>query len=199
MGEFILTVIKVLLTILLLPFVVTATVHFESQLTTYPSIYHTFFNWGLFAFVISYLFIYPFYGVYDFGQKAMQGMLKFTSPMHRFMAYLLPFYFLFAIGAYNIVIKFLKVRSMDPYFVFFSGFVVAMHLVNTAQELQESEKSFFKPSYIFSMSFVYLGVILLAVLLFDFTLNKFTILTFLENVLDGAKDMYLDAIWFIRK
>ncbi|HLF17551.1 MAG TPA: hypothetical protein VI749_01495 [Candidatus Omnitrophota bacterium] len=190
MGDFILTMLKFFLAVLMLPIVIATFVAFESHLTTYPASYAEFFRWGIFGFLVTFLFLYQFWGVYDFGQRMMQGLMSFLQPADRLISRLVPFYLTIVLLLFYVTKTLLGASNVSPYYMFFVGFAFAMHILLTAQEMQEEEKTPIKPTYFFWMSLVFVAVICLTVLLFDLVFDKWSFFKFITGVKTTAENIY---------
>ena len=122
MGEFIITLMKFFLAVLLLPIVIAAFIAFENHLGMYPTSHGEFFRWGIMAFLVTFLFLYQFWGVYEFGQRNMQNLLSFLSPLDRIVSRLVPFYLTIILLLFYATKTFLGVSKVSPYYMFFVGF-----------------------------------------------------------------------------
>jgi len=193
MGEVLLNAIKFCLAILLIPIVIACAVTFRSHLTFYPSSYQDFFLWGFFAFVLSYLFVYQFWGIYDFGQKIVANIFSFFSPFNRIVSFLLPFYMIVNFLILYVMHTFFNLNSYDHYFIFFGGFFFTMHILLVSQELQEQEKSSLKSGHLFMMSVVFIVNIFLLILLIDLATEELTLRRFFSDMLEYAEDIYIMA------
>jgi hypothetical protein len=190
MNSTFLMVIKVIVTILLLPLVWAAAVAFHQFAADLPGTYDDFFFWGMFGFVLIFLFFYQFWGVYEFGQRMVSGLLQFTSPFNHFIAKIVPFYVTLILLLFYVVKHFLNIDHYDHYFMFFTGFALTMHVILTAQDLQETEKDFIKPAYMFVMACAFILMVLYVVLLFNLVLKEFTFLELLKTAWEDASGVY---------
>ena len=174
MNEGLVTLIKIILAVLLLPVLWACGVVFHGHITSFPGAYGEFFLWGMFGFLIFFLFFYQFWGVYEFGQKITMSLFQFTFPVGRIIVRVIPFYLTVILLLYYVVVNLLNVKVSDHYFMFFAGFAFTMHLLLTTQDLQQQEKAFFKPAYLFMMGLVTVLMTFVTVLLFDLAFMKFT-------------------------
>ena len=78
--------------------------------------------------------------------------------------------------------------------MFFSGFTLAMHILLLAQDLQDEEESYFKPSYFFRMSVYFIFCLCVVVLFFDLVTWNFTFPGFFMEIFEDARDMYMLTI-----
>ncbi len=182
--------LKFVLAFLLMPIVWATAVEFHQYIIVLPGSYEDFFFWGMFGFVLVFLFFYQFWGVYEFGQKMISGSLQFTAPANHFIAKIVPFYVTFILLLFYVVKHFLNIDHYVHYFMFFAGFALTMHILLTAQDLQENEKVFIKPSYLFTMMCAFVLMIFVVVLLINLLVREFTFFEFLTSVWDDASVVY---------
>jgi len=194
MGNLLLSSIKFCIAILLLPVVIAGVIGLHLQLLEYPGSNEHFFMWGIYGFFLSFFFLYQFWGVYEFGQKIMGSLLRFTSPFDRIASYIIPLYTLIIFLLYAIAVRFFKTHQYDPHFMFFIGFSIAMHIFLSAQDMQEREKTPIKPSYLFWISIVFIFNIFLFVLLLDAVLGYSNLAHFTNTLVADSRMIYGIAI-----
>jgi len=190
MNSTLITITKLVLAILLAPIVWATAVIFHQYVIALPGTYDDFFFWGMFGFVLIFLFFHQFWGVYEFGQKMVSGLLEFTAPANHFIAKIVPFYVTLILLLFFVVKHFLNIDHYDHYFMFFAGFALTMHILLTAQDLQENEKVFIKPAYLFTMMCAFILMIFVVVLLINLLLREFTFFEFVISVWDNALVVY---------
>jgi len=190
MGNFLLTIFKFILSILLLPIVISSFIAFENHLITYPSSYAEFFRWGIIGFLVTFLFIYQFWGVYEFGQRTMQNLFSFLAPADRLLARMIPFYLIIILLLFYATKFLLGASKVSPYYMFFVGFAFAMHILLTAQNMQEEEKTPIKPTYFFWMSLCFVVILGLTVLLFDLTFDTWSFPRYIDEIKRTAENIY---------
>jgi len=193
MNDALYSIFKFVLAVLLLPVAWATASEFHYHVIGFSKTYGEFFYWGMFGFLLLYVFFYQFWGVYELGQKLIEDAFKFMSPANKFMANIVPFYLTALLLLFYITINFLEVNTFDHYFMFFAGFAFTMHVILTAQELQEPEKAFIKPTYLISMVVVSSLVICITVLLFDLVFVEFTFPGFVQKIMAKAQEIYLEA------
>ena len=193
MKDFLLALTKLLCAVLMLPILLSCVVNFRNHLAVYPSTYSEFFIWGVMGFLLIFLFLYQFWSVFDFGQMAMGQMAKLTAPLDGFISKMVSFYMILIVIAFYITIHFFKVDKYSHYFMFFAGFFSAMHILLTSQQLQEEEKMPIKPSYLLSMSIIFIFNIFIMVVSLDIITKSFTFPAFFNDVVSGAYQIYIDS------
>ena len=192
MGEFFINIIKLFFALLLVPIALACAIVIQGHFDTYHG-YADFVLWGILAFLFFHLFIYKFSAVYEFGQKFIAIIFRFLAPMDRFISYLIPFYFTLISVVFYTVTRFWDVAAYQHYFVFFLGFSFAMHIICSAEGLQDQEKMLIKPSYFLWMSLVFIFNILWAVLVLDVLTGQWTFLRFLDATMSSSWDYYKDT------
>lgn len=190
MNSAFLKIVKFTSAILLLPIVWATAVMFHQYVVMLPGTYDDFFFWGMFGFILIFLFIYQFWGVYEFGQNMVSGLLQFTAPANHLIAKIVPFYVTLILLLFYVVKHFLNVGHYDHYFMFFAGFALTMHILLTAQDLQEQEKVFIKPAYLFTMMCTFILMVFFVILLFNLVMKEFTFLELLRSMWDDASGGY---------
>ena len=190
MNTTFLNMIKFAASVLLLPIAWAAGMAFHQYVNRLPGTDGDFFFWGMFGFACIFLFFYQFWGVYEFGQRMVSGLLQFTAPANHFIAKIVPFYVTLILLLFYVFKHFLNVDHYDHYFMFFAGFTLTMHVLLTAQDLQENEKVFIKPTYLFTMVCAFILMIFFIVLLFNLVLKEFTFLDFTKTTMDDVLGVY---------
>ncbi len=190
MNNALLTIVKVVLAALLLPVVAACGMAFHEHIMAFPRAYGEFFLWGMFGFLLLFLFFYQFWGAYEFGQKVVTSIFQFTFPIGRIIVRIVPFYLTVILLLYYVMANLLDLKVTDHYFMFFSGFAFTMHIFLTAQDMQQQEKAFIKPAYLFTMAIATILMIFITVLLFDLVFKEFTFPAFFELVSGKAVDIY---------
>ncbi len=194
MGEGVLFILKVIFTALFAPVVYTGGVNFYQHLNDYPAPHGEFFKWGMYAFLLVFLFFHRFEKMYQAGQGVMTEMFKFLTPLNHAIARITPVYTLLILVVLLIWGKLRDLSLYIHYFQFFAGFFFMMHIILLARELQDEEQSFLKPSYLFQMSLYFVFSLCVMVLLFDLVVWQSTFLQFGGKVLTDARDIYLAVI-----
>lgn len=194
MGTFLLSLTKFVLAFLLIPVVAATALGFWFHLDAYSSAYTGFFFWGIYALLFTFLFIYQYWGIYEFGQRMISGALRFLSPVDKFLAQILPFYFLLTALLGYVNDRFLEMSTLEPYLMFFMGLFLAMHVLLTAQDLQQREATPIKPNYLFMAGIIFIANIFLTVLCLDFIFDTFTFPEFFGDIAERTTQYYKISI-----
>ncbi|HQP09960.1 MAG TPA: hypothetical protein PKV41_01075 [Candidatus Omnitrophota bacterium] len=190
MNDALLSIIKIILAVLIFPVVWACGVVFQQHIMALPHSYGEFFFWGILGFLLLFLFFYQFWGVYEFGQRVMTSIFQVTFPIGKIFLNIIPFYLTVILLLYYVMTNFLGIKITDFYFMFFSGFAFAMHILLMAQDMQQQEKTLIKPAYLFAMGIVTVLMIFVTVLLLDLVFKRFTFPEFFDAVSEKSWDVY---------
>lgn len=183
MNEGLMLLVRIVLSVLILPVIWACGVVFYGYVQALGS-FGDFFLWGMFAFLLMYLFFYKFFGIYELGQKFMTRFFKSAFEVGRMVAMVIPFYLTIILLLYYVALNFLKLQISHQYFMYFSGFAFAMHVILTAQDLQQNEKASFKVAYLFQYCIAMVLMVFVTVLLFGLVLKDFAFLQFFSTFVD---------------
>lgn len=193
MGEGLINIFKFVLFVILLPVVIATTEAFIKYFQDLPTQMQEFILWGGQAFLITFIFVHTFRGMYDVGQKIIESLFKFLSPLQLYAASLFPFYTLIILLTLFICDRIFDIAAYKPYFYFFIGFTYTMHVILMAAQLQEQEKSLIKPNYFLLGSLILIANVFLAVLFLNGLVAKFTFPDFFQDLAKGAWNIYVDV------
>jgi len=199
MGIAIFKIIKGILTIVLLPVVIASALAFHEHLGKLSLNWRYHFELGVAVFLLFCLFVHPCGRLYDFGQKVIREVFKLVEPANRFISFLVPFYIILVFAIFYLSKYFFEIKYVSNNFVFWAGAALCMHIVNTAQLLQEEETGIFKPNYIFSIVVIFIVTLLFTVGLFDILIKKVTFPKYINSLWATSQQMYHYFIsWIIR-
>jgi hypothetical protein len=192
--DFLLAIVKLCSAALLFPILIACILIFKEHLLVYPSTYSEFFIWGVGGFIIVFLFLYQFWSVFEFGQSSMSELTKFMAPLNQTVSRVVSFYLILIMIGFYVVMNFFNGQEYSPYFLFFTGFFFAMHILLVAQQLQDEEKTPIKPGYLFWMMLIFIFNIFMIVVSLDLVTSDFTFPQFFSDTLALTYDIYL-RIW----
>lgn len=183
-------IIKFILGICLLPFVYSTTVAFLSECGVLEKTIYQYFFAGIITFLIIYLFIYEPVRIYNKGQKILEAVFRFFTPLVKVAPYLLPIYTIILFLIYSLYSLINKSGDSVRYFVLLFGFSIALHLVFSAKSLRGRQSDFLKANYIFGFSFIY--ILNLAILAFAFNLifKPYSFVNFCNQSFQIAKGIF---------
>ncbi len=197
MGDFIISAIKFIFSFLILPVVIFSVTNFLKLLSGYSAGLGDFFVWGVGSFIFAYLFIYQFWNIYEFGQNVVRVVFGIFAPANLLISRFIPLYLTIVYVSYCMADKVFGIRGYDQYFMFFAGFFFGMHILSTAQDLQDQEKFVVNPSYWITMEMIIIFNVCLAVVVFDFTNSQITFPRFFDSILLDVKNIYLNLLDFV--
>ncbi|MDD5729931.1 MAG: hypothetical protein PHN57_02225 [Candidatus Omnitrophica bacterium] len=173
-------IIKFLLGLCLLPFVYSISVSFLAEFTFVDGLLQKYFWSGVISFLLVYLFVIEPAKIYQQGQKLLEIVFQFFSPLVKVAPYVLPIYTILIFFLYLVLALFLKSKELIHYFMFVFGFTLALHLVFSAKTMR-AKQDFFKASYIFGFSLVYIINLTLVGLFLNLIFEKFSFVSFFNN------------------
>jgi hypothetical protein len=176
--------IKLVLGILLLPFVYSISSAFYSQFAQTDPRIQDIFWWGIATFLLVYLFIWEPAKIYAKGQKILEWIFTLMRPLVRIAPYLLPVYTILLLILYASLSWAFK--GLLGYFIFWAAFSLSLHLVYSAKTLRTKKEDALKASYLFGFSLIYIINIFLLSLCLSVILKGFHFVTFCQDFLDRA-------------
>ena len=190
MGSKITNVLKFLFFVLLLPFVITSTQAFGTQLGELPGRLTEYFMNGILAYLLVHIFIYEPQPIYQYGQNLVSSVFKFFSPFVRIAPFVLPiFSFIFLILFYLASLIF-KSQEIQNVLMFFVSFTLAMHMVFTAKAMRDRDTNAAKPNYFFAVSLIYSVNIFMLALAFHLILKDFSFPDFFQSATQETERIY---------
>ncbi len=182
------SILKFIFGILFLPLVVSFTIGLSKELLILERSI-IYFIWGIISYLIFHLFICKPIIIYQKGQKILEIIFRFFSPLIKIASYLLPIYTIILFFLYFVLSLFIKDGLFKNYFLSLFSFTLSFHLILTADILRKKE-DLLKANYIFGFSLIYI----LNLLLFSFGLSlvfdRFSFLRFFNGSLQIAKDTF---------
>jgi hypothetical protein len=183
-------IIKLILGICLLPFVYSATMAILNEGRALDKAANTCFFSGIIGFLIVYLFVYEPVIIYTKGQKILEAIFRFFTPLVKVAPYLLPIYTILLLVFYPLYTLLDKAANPLKAFMFLFGFSIAMHLVFSAKSLRSKQGDFLKSNYIFGFSFVYILNIAILALGFSLFFAKFSFVNFCNQTFQLAQAVF---------
>ena len=175
--------------ICLLPFVYTFSVSFLEGLRAIDPQLQRYFWTGVLSFLLTYLFVIEPAKIYQHGQKLLEIIFHFFSPLVKVAPYVLPIYSIIIFFIYALLSLFIKSKHLIGYFIFIFGFSVALHLVFSAKTLR-SKQDFMKSNYIFGFSLVYIINLILIAICLSLIIKNFSFINFFEGSFQAAKNIF---------
>jgi hypothetical protein len=172
---------KFLLGLLLLPFVYSSTRVFLDGVFVLESNLKTGFFLGIAVFLLIYLFIWEPTMIYKKGQRFVQIIFGFFSPLVKVAPYLLPIYTIFSFLIYFLLSIIFKPQQILDCFMFLFGLTVVLHLVFSARSLRSRASDYLKADYLFGFSFIWLINIIILSFGFNLILKEYSFVNFLNQ------------------
>jgi hypothetical protein len=194
MGDFIISLVKIVFFIVLLPVIFATVTTFQNHLANYPDLDLQTFLFGAYVLVMIFLFFYQFWGVYEFGKNIMNNLFKFLAPFDKLLLNILSFYVLVTMLLCFITNKLLDIHDYNFLFMFLLGFFMSLHILLVAQDLQDDEKSLIKPNYLFNIPVIIIGNVFLLVLFFDLLMGRWTFTEFFREMSLETQETFLISI-----
>jgi len=183
-------VVKVLLALLILPFVYSSIISFLNEFAQIDKgLQQIFWNGGI-IFLAVYLFIWEPVIIYNKGHKLLEIMFSFFKPMVNVAPFLLPIYTILFFIIYGLLSLGIKDNWLIEYALFLIGFSSILHLTFSAKTIRSKKGDFLKANYIFGFSFIF--ILNVALLAFGFSLifPKFSFVNFCNISFDVAKNIF---------
>ncbi|MBF0477869.1 MAG: hypothetical protein HQL26_00135 [Candidatus Omnitrophica bacterium] len=187
---------KFILFVLLIPFVGAAVVNFYDHLAVLPNGFQHELILGAYIFALVFIFLHKLEPIYEFGQNIVLKCFQFASPVNKAISCFFPFYTFLICIAFVVLNRFFKNENFNAIGFYIFGFTLLMHVVLTAQQVQNGEKPIWKPNYYFSMSCYLITLTLVCALFLDLILLKFQFPSFLTHLYLLTKKYY---IWTVKK
>lgn len=178
---FLLTLTKLILGLLLLPFVYSISVAFFNSLRSASKAALIYFFAGIFTLLVVHLFIWELKIVYNAGQRLLALIFSFIKPLLRIAPYVLPTYTIILFIIYSVVLLFSKSQEILYYFVFLFGFSMSMHLVFSSRSLRTRRGDFLRANYIFGFCLVYIINLLLVATFLNLVIADYSLITFFRS------------------
>lgn len=183
-------ILQFVLAVLFLPVVVAATAGFHATLLPLNVLQHLFYD-GILAYAVMHLFIFIPRGIYQFGQNVFSRVLGFSPAAASSLPRIFPGFPILLLLALFVCTSVFKMDGVRPYFIFFIGFTLAMHVALTAEGLYGDDTAAFKPHYFLLMSVIYVFNLIVAVFLLDLNFSVCSSSFFFKELTGGVQEIYL--------
>ncbi|MDD5464894.1 MAG: hypothetical protein PHP73_00890 [Candidatus Omnitrophica bacterium] len=182
--------VKVLLAVLILPFVYSSVISFLNEFAQVDKYLQQIFWNGTITFLAVYLFVWEPVIIYNRGHKLLEIMFSFFKPMVNVAPFLLPIYTILFFIIYGLLSLGIKDSWLIEYTLFLIGFSSILHLTFSAKTIRSKKGDFLKANYIFGFSFIF--ILNIALLAFGFSLifSKFSFVNFCNISFDIAKSIF---------
>ncbi|MCM8792647.1 MAG: hypothetical protein NC826_05875 [Candidatus Omnitrophica bacterium] len=176
--------LRLILGVFLFPFVYSATRVFLSKIFMLDNSLKIGFFSGMAFFLIIYLFVWEPTIIYKKGQRFVQVIFGFFSPLVKVAPYLLPIYTIILFLSYFLLSLIFRIEHVLDVFMFLFGVSIALHFVFSAKFLKSKSSDYLKANYIFSFSLIWLLNIFILSFGFNLILNNFSFVDFFNQTID---------------
>ncbi|MDD5109231.1 MAG: hypothetical protein PHC29_07005 [Candidatus Omnitrophica bacterium] len=183
-------VVKVILAVLILPFVYSSIISFLNEFTQIDTRLQQIFCNGVITFLAIYLFIWEPGWIYNKGHKLLEVMFSFFKPMVNVAPFLLPIYTILFFIIYGLLSIGIKSSWLIEYTLFLVGFSTILHLTFAAKTIRSKKGDFLKSNYIFGFSFILILNITLLAFGLSFIFAKFSFVNFCNISFNIARDIF---------
>jgi len=115
-----------------------------------------------------------------------------TNLFIRLAPYFVPIHMLFLFLLYWALSKFYNMSQFSNEFIFLIGFTMSFHVFMTIEVMKMRQPDIIKTGYFFSVLFIYVANIFVAILVLGFIFKDISFITFAKNTFVLSKDIYLD-------
>lgn len=115
-----------------------------------------------------------------------------TNLFIRLAPYFVPIHTIFLFLLYWALAKFYNMSRFSNEFIFLMGFTMSFHVFMTIEVMKVRQPDIIKTGYFFSVLFIYVANIFIAVLVLSFIFRDISFVTFAKNTFTLSKDIYLD-------
>ena len=190
MKDKLLSILKFILAVLLLPIVIGVTKSFFENLRSMDASVSLSFGWGVVAYLILHILLYEPTQVFDASQKMTEKTIGFLSPWVKIAGFCVPFFTILSFIIYYFASLVWKKADLLPYFSFFASFTFTMHMVMTANSLKKKQPGWLKENYFFSIFIIYIVNMLIVAGAFAFLSQEFYFSSFIKGCGEVAAVIY---------
>ncbi|MCD4781991.1 MAG: hypothetical protein K8S27_15805 [Candidatus Omnitrophica bacterium] len=194
MGDFLISMIKIMFFVVLLPVIFATVSTFQNHLANYPDLDLETFLSGAYVLLMIFLFFYQFWGVYEFGKNVMNNLFKFLAPFDKLFLHILSFYVLVTMAIFYVTNNLLNVSDYNFLFMFLLGFFMSLHILLVAQDMQDDEKSLIKPNYLFHLPVIIIGNVFILVLFFDLLMERWTFVDYFKTLSLETQETFMISL-----
>ena len=190
LGSKLFAVIKVILAVLILPYVYSSVVSFLNEFAQIEDNLRQIFWNGMITFLAIYLFVWEPVKIYNRGHKILEIMFSFFKPMVNVAPFLLPIYTILFFMIYGLLSLGIKQDWPMHYALFLIGFSTILHLTFSAKNIRSKRGDFLKSNYIFGFSFIFILNIILLAFGFSLIFTNFSFVNFCNTSCNIANSIF---------
>ncbi len=186
MKEILWSILKIFGFLLVLPLIIAFFISFQTQILTLPADKEAWMLWGAGTYVFLNLFVYDFKAVYDSGKMVLEKVFSYVKPI----GLLVPIFTVILIMAYIIALIMGRGVTTQPYFLFAIAFSLAMHLILTAHEIYQSDKSVLKAHYLCTFGVILIANLFIISLLLAWAIPEYSFVAFIKSLSSHTIHLY---------
>ena len=169
MTERLISILKFLIAVLILPIVVAATISLFNHIVILPKGSVNYFLGGIISYLILHLFIFEPSALFEKGQSIIGALFKFVSPLTNVLSFALPIYAIIILIVYFSISLFTNISSYIGIFIFLISFAVVLHIINSAKSLSSKDDDFLKGHYFLFLELIYVfNIFIIGAILYCF-------------------------------
>jgi hypothetical protein len=189
--KFLLSILKLILAVLLLPVVFSVTRSFLIELKTIDPDLSYFFLCGVIVYLAAHLLLFKFSAVFHKGQQVLQAVFGFLPGLAKIIGYINPIYAVILLVVYLVAGLFWDVGAYLSIFLILSGFLVALHFICTAEDLKAKTDDLLKANYIFCLLLIWVFLLIFTAAIFHLAKSGFYFNEFFNTAYEIAHNLYL--------
>lgn len=194
MRDRLLSVLKFILAVLLVPVVIGVTAAFLDGLRATDSRIAAAFGWGVIAYLVLHILFAAPAQVFDAGKKMSEQAVDFVFPLVKVAGFCVPIFTLLAFGLYALVAAARNSADTLPFFVFWASFAFTMHMVLSANALRNKKPGWLKENYLLAVFIIYIVSMIIIALVFSLLTQDFVLADFFDRCGTVAGAIY-SASW----
>jgi hypothetical protein len=183
-------VVKLILAVIILPFVYSSITSFLNEFTSVGKYLQQIFWNGTITFLAVYLFIWEPAVIYNKGHRLLEVMFSFFKPLVNVAPFLLPIYTILIFIIYGLLSLGVKSSWLIEYMLFWTGFSTVLHLAFSAKTIRSKKGDFLKSNYIFGFSFIFILNLALLASGFSLIFNEFSFVNFCNVTFNIAGNIF---------
>jgi hypothetical protein len=184
-----LSLLKGILAVLLIPFIVAVTLSFQRSLDDVKYLPH-YFSLGVYAYIFFHFFIAVPRPIHAFGQKLSAEIFLFSTFLSTALPAAIPIWTCLLILIFSLAKWIFDLTGMEYAVMFLMGFTLTMHVILAAEEIYKGDSSKIKLNYFFNTGLAYMVSLLVVALLLDLTFPSFSYQKLLSGILDHSLRLY---------
>ncbi len=190
MKDGLIAVLRFFLFLLILPVIIASALAFETQILGAPAHKEQWLLWGALVYILLYIFLYNFKDVYTFGHTIVSNLCRFFEPLVSVGGLIIPIFTVLII-CIGLILNVLGLMPRYEGAVLFAiAFTFTMHIVLTANQMYEADKSPIKAQYLIGFGVVLVVQIFLISLLLRAAIPEYSFLGYFKSLTAQTASYY---------